>query len=161
MNDKFFSMGIMLLFITIGVNTMLTMGAQLEDTNGSPLMIHILPYIYPLISVEEIRAKADTCTINVNELTPQSTTPGQVEGFTPITCENGVLQPAAGITFISNSLLMLAGLELMLIAIGTFLLPSMYIFLAGVATIVALLKWALIAYAGSQIVRAIFGRSLF
>lgn len=161
MNDRFFSMGIMLLFITIGVNTMLTMGAQLEDTNGSPLMIHMMPYIYPLISVEEIRTKADTCTINSNELTPQSTTPGQVEGFTPITCENGALQPAAGITFILNSLLMLGGLELMLIAIGTFLLPSMYIFLAGVATIVALIKWALIAYAGSQIVRAIFGRSLF
>jgi hypothetical protein len=162
MNDRFFSMGIMLLFITIGVNTMLTMGAQLQDTQGTPLSVHLLPYIAPLYSVNDIRTKTQTCSVNANQLTPQSTTPGSTEGFTPITCkETGGLDLAAGIGFIVNSILMLAGLELMLVAIGTYLIPIAYYFFIGLATIVALLKWGLIAYAGSQIVRALFGRSLF
>ena len=162
MNDRFFTMGIMLLFITIGVNTMITMGSQLQDTDGTPIKVHLLPYISPLASVNQIREKTATCSINTNQLTPQSTTPGSTEGFTPITCkDSGGLDLAAGITFIANAIFMLAGLELMLIAIGTFLIPSAYYFFFGIATIVALLKWGLIAYAGSQVVRALFGRSLF
>ncbi len=162
MNDRFFSMGIMLLFITIGVNTMLTMGAQLQDTQGTPLSVHLLPYIAPLYSVNDVRTKAETCKVGSSELTPQSTTPGSTEGFTPITCKtDGTLNLAAGIEFILNAMLMMAGLELMLVAIGTYLIPIAYYFFIGLATIVALLKWGLIAYAGSQIVRALFGRSLF
>jgi hypothetical protein len=56
---------------------------------------------------------------------------------------------------------MLAGLEAILIILGTFMFPLAYPIFLGFAAIVALLKWGLIAYAASQIVRALFGRSFF
>jgi hypothetical protein len=161
MNDRFFTMGIMLLFITIGVNTMVTMGSQLKDTNDVSLQVYFLPYIFPNLA-DDIRTKVNTCNTNANQLTPQATAPGSTEGFTPIVCkDSGGVDIAGGISFLTNAIFMLAGLEAILIILGTFMFPLAYPIFLGFAAIVALLKWGLIAYAASQIVRALFGRSFF
>jgi hypothetical protein len=161
MNDRFFTMGIFLFFITLSVNSMLTMGAQLQDTNGDYLAKYMVPYYDASLSTS-LRTKTADCNISATQLTPQSTAPGSTEGFTPYTCkDSGSLDVAAGISFLTNGVLMLLGLELVLSNIGTFLFPPLSPIFLGLAAIVALLKWGVIAYAASQIVRALFGRSFF
>lgn len=155
MNEKIMNIGFFIFFIMIGINGFIVTMGTLVDTNGTPMSeITGLNGINALGS--DINSSANNVTTNVTTGS-SPTVSGDQEGFTPFNINN---EPA-GLNALDAVTAGVLGTQIFLLRFSE---PDMFPFLApilyAVVFFVTAVQLLIIAYLGSVLVRAIFGRPL-
>lgn len=152
MNEKWFNYAVALTIMMIMVNAFITIGASQPNADGSG-NIYLINNVNNAFNYS---SQKDNSNFYIEAPTSDSSqSPTNEQGFTPI--KRSIDDNPVGFNGFDAAVTMALGVEMVMLTLATIFSPVGALFLAF-AAIAFLIKAIAIAWIGSLIVRAIFGR---
>ena len=152
MNEKWFNYAISLTIVMILVNAFITIGATQPNADGSS-NLYLVNNVNNAFSYSNQSESGDFYLESPS--TDSSQSPTNEQGFTPV--KRTIDDNPVGFTGFDAALTMTLGVELVMLTLAAIFVPVAPLFLAFTA-IAFFIKAIAIAWLGSLVIRAIFGR---